>query len=82
MIKAFTKTTNGSHIILGLSEDNIVKLKENFPIFIEGPHIDSSLGNITISIIYGKTEDEMVNMFTKKGIKIQHFRDERNKNEI
>jgi len=55
MIKA--KTSDGK-IILGLSEENIIRLKQGKPIAINLKEM--GVGDIPLFIMYGKTEADIV----------------------
>lgn len=73
MIKATTKDANGKPVlILGLSEMNLQKLKEDMPIAFDTAAI--GLPEMKIIIMYGKTEADMAEMF-KKNFHIRNFVD-------
>lgn len=58
--KAYNHNKKTEFYGFGLSEINIQKLKEKKPIYIDGDKIDSLYDYL---IFYGKTEDEMLDMF-------------------
>ena len=78
MIRAAAETTNGMMIILGVTEANLERLRDDQPIHLNlgdllvEAHKDAGRaeGKLELSIIYGKTHREIVDMFTKHGIEL------------
>jgi hypothetical protein len=58
MIIATSQTRSGPLVILGLSEGNIVNLKDGKPVFKSAA--DSNLP-FAITIVYGETEQDILN---------------------
>lgn len=59
MVKFITDGKERRLIGLGLSEENIKKLKEELPIFVKGENLGI---RYDIAIFYGKTEKDMAEM--------------------
>ena len=66
-----TLGADGTSLVgLGLSEENIQRLKEGQPILIHGEEI--GLPEIKIAIMYGKTEQTLYEDLKKSGVTINH----------
>lgn len=63
MVKFIAKDSAGSLIGLGLSEQNLRKLREGLPIYANGKEMGLSHN---IYIFYGKTDDDMFDMMKNK----------------
>jgi hypothetical protein len=61
MLKMKAKTDNGDIVILGLSEENIKRMKDNKPMLIDLKEV--GIPGIKIMIFTGKTEEEMFEDF-------------------
>lgn len=76
MIKARTTTGLGLDlVVLGLSAENVFRLTEGNPIWLNLRDLD--LPAIEVVIAYGRTEDALVEEFRSHGVEIGKFRDER-----
>lgn len=68
MIKARAETDSGPVIILGLSAENVKRLMDGHPIKVEVGDIDRRLDGVKISIVYGKTEIDIVKDMERVGL--------------
>ncbi len=69
MLKAvMTKGDGTKLILLGLEELNIQRLKEGKPIHVEGE--DIGFPGIQIGIIYGETQQAMIDELKKSGVEL------------
>lgn len=65
MIKAISETPDGSFILLGLSEENLRRLREGKPLLVQM----SELGHEgRVVIVYGETEEAIVRMLREEGL--------------
>lgn len=63
MIKAASKMKDGRNlVILGLSEENIKRLKENKPIYVE---LEPWGGTGSALLLYGQTEEDITRELAK-----------------
>ena len=61
--------TNGHHFILvGLSGENLNKIRDKHPLSIGPVNNDPLLENATITIMAAETEDEIIEELKKKGL--------------
>jgi hypothetical protein len=76
MIKAEVKGAKGKFILLGLSKENVEGLQESKPIFIDLSEFGVPR---QIAIVYGETEDRILEAFKTAGVTVHTVEDRRQK---
>jgi hypothetical protein len=76
MIKALSRGKRKSDgtavntVFLGLSDENLRRLREDMPIYVDGR--DVKVPDVDVVIFHGRTEESMVAMLERQGFDVKH----------